>query len=741
MNELSEMEGKHRDILKCGKLKITYTRSHLLSFSGLEQCKAFPPDFDISVLCEFDDEQGRLQSNTAVTSCYSHRNNESLQCTRCSSFRKFHSPLGRWENQTCRSTEVCFLSGHTGSDSRKWDTSGVIGPKPQENDQVYNQLRKSENPYRPPTTCKDVNTKSEDSNSVINFGAEEDLLMHMKTSPPLINKRLGVPFISSKESADDLLGEREPSCKVAKSDQGSEVIYSLAQNKSTSVGMRENKSTFPSRTLEEHHNCAIDSKSNCLLAIERPYVPNLDDAMIKASSEEVVQNSMLDLGPNPILGTDVDQNKVLSSSIGSSVDTIANMPTLDTNDSFITSILIASGAYGTVYKDINTSIFSDSRKRDTTRVIGPKPQEHGPVYNQIGKSENPYLPILTHKDGTTKSENPNLVINFGAEEDLFMHTNTLPHHIMLSKEVADNFLGERELSCKVTKADQGSGLIDSLAQNKRTNVSMGGYNSTFPSRTIGGHHNCVGDRKSNCLLAIESPFVSNVDDAIFKAFSEGNSELELCPHPIPRTEVDQNNALSSSIGSSVDTIINMPPSATNDSFLTSLLIASGAYDTNYNDIKTSILAGELEMANSEENPSSSDSLPSTIADNNTDNDDSEAALCLPDEEDLLTFDYLKMQAHDSSITSRDLTGSNCSNLASDKNKNFIQTCMKTMPAVYYHPFPRAPPWKTMPSVFTRLDLSEEQRLLPRQRQASNFQRSCYPAWESERMQAFPHFYC
>lgn len=103
------------------KLKISYTREFLLSFSGLDICKEFPSGFDRSLLSEFEDASLDRQRSTGALSTHSFRRNEysSSPPTRGDMNNFSRGTHGKWDSRS---------SGRSDRDSdsqSEWDSDSA----------------------------------------------------------------------------------------------------------------------------------------------------------------------------------------------------------------------------------------------------------------------------------------------------------------------------------------------------------------------------------------------------------------------------------------------------------------------------------------------------------------------------------------------------------------------------------------------------------------------------------------
>ena len=100
------------------KMKISYTREFLLSFSGLDVCKEFPSGFDRSLLSEFEDASLDRQRSTGALSTHSFRRNEysSSPPTRGDTNNVSRGTHGKWDSRS-------FGRSDRDSDSQsEWDS-------------------------------------------------------------------------------------------------------------------------------------------------------------------------------------------------------------------------------------------------------------------------------------------------------------------------------------------------------------------------------------------------------------------------------------------------------------------------------------------------------------------------------------------------------------------------------------------------------------------------------------------
>ncbi|XP_004492790.1 uncharacterized protein [Cicer arietinum] len=186
------------------KLKISYTREFLLSFSGLDVCKEFPSGFDRSLLSEFEDASLDRQRSTGALSSHSFRRNEysSSPPTRGDMNTFSRGTLGKWDSRSSgRSDRDSDSQSEWDSDSAKRfgnqsrrtlqgpEHDGLLGsgsfprppgyapgssaPKYRANDNF--QSNRSNEPYHPPRPYKAPHSRREthDSFNDETFGSLE----------------------------------------------------------------------------------------------------------------------------------------------------------------------------------------------------------------------------------------------------------------------------------------------------------------------------------------------------------------------------------------------------------------------------------------------------------------------------------------------------------------------------------------------------------------------------------------
>ncbi|XP_044502268.1 uncharacterized protein LOC123223218 isoform X2 [Mangifera indica] len=187
------------------KLKITYSRDFLLSFSELDVCKKLPGGFDQSLLSEFEDAPGDRQKTPGGLSLHSFRRNEygSSPPTRGESGNFSRGIHGRWDsrssgrgdrdsdlqsdwdsesgrhygNQSRRSLQVPEQDGLLGSGSFARPSGYAAGAstlKFRAND--HYQLNRSNESYHPPRPYKAVPHSRRETNDSYNeetFGTSE----------------------------------------------------------------------------------------------------------------------------------------------------------------------------------------------------------------------------------------------------------------------------------------------------------------------------------------------------------------------------------------------------------------------------------------------------------------------------------------------------------------------------------------------------------------------------------------
>uniref|UniRef100_A0A2P2LWL8 Uncharacterized protein LOC105642935 isoform X2 n=1 Tax=Rhizophora mucronata TaxID=61149 RepID=A0A2P2LWL8_RHIMU len=188
------------------KLKISYTRDFLLSFSELDVCKRLPSGFDKSLLSEFEDtSQDRFRSSGSLSSQgFRHNEYGSSPPSRGDISNYSWASHGRWDsrfsrksdwdsdsqsdrdsdsgrhcgNQPRRSWQVSEHDGLLGSGSFPRPTGHAVGssvPKFRAANDHYH-LNKSNEPYHPPRPYKAVPHFRRDTNDSYNdetFGSSE----------------------------------------------------------------------------------------------------------------------------------------------------------------------------------------------------------------------------------------------------------------------------------------------------------------------------------------------------------------------------------------------------------------------------------------------------------------------------------------------------------------------------------------------------------------------------------------
>ena len=176
------------------KMKISYTREFLLSFSGLDVCKDFPSGFDRSLISEFEDASLDRQRSTGALSTHNFRRNEysSSPPTRGDMNNFSRGTHGKWDSRSSgrsdrdrdSKSELDSDSGKRfGNQSRRTvqgpEHDGLLGsgsfPRPagyapglsaskfRANDNY--QPNRSNEPYHPPRPYKAPHSRRETNDS------------------------------------------------------------------------------------------------------------------------------------------------------------------------------------------------------------------------------------------------------------------------------------------------------------------------------------------------------------------------------------------------------------------------------------------------------------------------------------------------------------------------------------------------------------------------------------------------
>ncbi|XP_045798403.1 uncharacterized protein LOC123892611 isoform X2 [Trifolium pratense] len=274
------------------KLKISYTREFLLSFSGLDVCKEFPSGFDRSLLSESEDALLDRQRSTGALSTHSFRRNEysASPPTRGNMNNFSRGPQGKWDsrssgrsdrdsdsqsewdsdsgklfgNQSRRSLQGPEHDGLLGSGSFPRPTGyapGSSAPKFRTNDN-YPPNRSNE-PYHPPRPYKAPHSRRETNDS---FNDETFGSLECTSEDRAEEER--------KRRASFELMRKEQTEKLKMNPEKGKVDFdlsSLIDDESKRPVTRSNESVEPSLTLEVLSN---DEKSSSLShASARPLVP------------------------------------------------------------------------------------------------------------------------------------------------------------------------------------------------------------------------------------------------------------------------------------------------------------------------------------------------------------------------------------------------------------------------------------------------------------------------------------
>ncbi|KAI3458095.1 hypothetical protein Pfo_014758 [Paulownia fortunei] len=231
LEEPVDLEGNEDEFSKCGKSKIKYTRALLLEFTEVEVCRKLPRDFDLLIFRELDGASDGMIEQKKLSG------NSSLYGTLPSTRRNLGFPGERWDNHLLMPIKESHSQGNCSSErsdvvcqqlpQESEYNAGVLGKKIQKNDLF--QLRKSENPYRPPHCNKKVpqplDTFSElgvESSGNSSFSAiESDQRDSADNITGNDKSGYGFPLAGADDSIKKSLGECEA---FWRNNEGSEMI-------------------------------------------------------------------------------------------------------------------------------------------------------------------------------------------------------------------------------------------------------------------------------------------------------------------------------------------------------------------------------------------------------------------------------------------------------------------------------------------------------------------------------------